>query len=218
MWACLPHPEALSTLTCSLVMASWPLGSSPSSQHSPSVTSITDAVRKMALTWWGRRKLPLLPYAGNCQRLLEAKAGFSSCQETGLFLSLPKRRGKKEEKKKKKKRFWILCFTLSSFIAGWAAPGIMDHGFLWHRGQTAGSEIRGTTMGKGKKKKKRCLYWFSPETQDLPQPSRLLSHYSSILTPGVLQRKRRGGGMLPAAPCPLERIIFLILARPCPDT
>lgn len=90
MLACLPHPEALSTLTCSLVLASWPLGSSPSSQCSPSVTSIIAVVRKMALTWWGRRKLPLLPYAGNCQWLLEAKAGFFSCQETSLFPELAK--------------------------------------------------------------------------------------------------------------------------------
>lgn len=47
----------------------------------------------------------------------------------------------------------MLRFTLSSFIAGWAAPGIMDHSFLWHGGQTADSEIRGTTMGKIEKKK-----------------------------------------------------------------
>jgi len=48
--ACLPHPEALSTLTCSLVMASWPPGFSPSSQRSPSVTSIIAVARKMALS------------------------------------------------------------------------------------------------------------------------------------------------------------------------
>lgn len=46
MLACLPHPEALSTLTCSVVSASWPLGSSPSSQCSPSVTSIIAACSK----------------------------------------------------------------------------------------------------------------------------------------------------------------------------
>lgn len=44
-------------LTCSLALASWLLGTFPSSHCSPSRTSITVAVRKMALTWWVGRSI-----------------------------------------------------------------------------------------------------------------------------------------------------------------
>lgn len=108
-WAGLPHPEAWYILTCSVVSASWLLGTFPSSHCSPSTTSIIALVRKMALTWWVGRSV--FSY-----HMLEIVRG---CSRQDWLLLVPGNRPfKKPAKKNTNKNLKRTNFHISNFVLG----------------------------------------------------------------------------------------------------
>lgn len=83
------NTEGLARLTCLFVLDDCWFGLSPSSHCHVNIPSITPIVREMALTWWGRPRLPLKPYAEDCQdRCMPGHSPFYA-KQTCLLCRLP---------------------------------------------------------------------------------------------------------------------------------
>lgn len=108
-------------LTCSLALASWLLGTFPSSHCSPSRTSITVAVRKMALTWWVGRSISSYHMLGIAGGAIHAKTGDFECQEWAF----PKP-ARKIQIKILKNQFSHIKFCVGSCVTSFAEQESMD--------------------------------------------------------------------------------------------